>query len=56
MVIFIKKNISVIIVLGCETFLAKKDLIDGKCLIHYKEPEKIEEENYFFRLSNIYLK
>ena len=37
--------------IGCETFLAKKDLIDGKCLIHYKEPEKIEEENYFFRLS-----
>ncbi|HUV81192.1 MAG TPA: methionine--tRNA ligase [Patescibacteria group bacterium] len=36
---------------GCEAFLAKRDLIDGKCLIHRREPESIEEENYFFRLS-----
>lgn len=37
--------------LGCEAFITKKDLIDGKCSIHEAEPEKIEEENYFFRLS-----
>ena len=36
---------------GCEAFITKKDLIDGKCPIHQKPPEKIEEENYFFRLS-----
>lgn len=36
---------------GCEAFITKKDLKDGKCLIHQKEPEAIEEENYFFRLS-----
>ncbi len=36
---------------GCETFLMKKDLIDGKCIYHQKEPEIVQEENYFFRLS-----
>ena len=36
---------------GCEAFITKKDLKDGKCRIHQKEPEVIEEENYFFRLS-----
>ena len=34
-----------------EAFITKKDLIDGKCALHGKEPEIIEEENYFFRLS-----
>jgi len=36
---------------GCEAFITKKDLVDGKCAIHHREPEVIEEENYFFRLS-----
>ncbi len=36
---------------GCEMFLNDKDVVDGKCAIHHKEPELIEEENYFFRLS-----
>jgi len=36
---------------GCETFVKESDLIDGKCPIHDKEPEIIEEENYFFKLS-----
>lgn len=36
---------------GCEAFITKKDLQEGKCPIHRKEPEIIEEENYFFRLS-----
>jgi len=36
---------------GCEAFITKKDLIDGKCRTHHKEPEIIEEENYFFKLS-----
>ncbi|KKP93848.1 MAG: Methionine-tRNA ligase [Parcubacteria group bacterium GW2011_GWC1_38_6] len=36
---------------GCEAFITQKDLKDGKCVLHQKEPEKVEEENYFFRLS-----
>ncbi len=36
---------------GCEAFITKKDLESGKCRIHQKEPEIVEEENYFFRLS-----
>ncbi len=36
---------------GCEAFLSERDLEDGKCLVHKKEPEIIEEENYFFKLS-----
>lgn len=37
--------------IGCETFYTEKDLADGKCPIHLTAPEKIEEENYFFKLS-----
>jgi len=36
---------------GCEAFITQKDLVDGKCPAHLKEPEPIEEENYFFKLS-----
>jgi len=36
---------------GCEAFITKKDLLDGKCAVHQSEPEAVEEENYFFRLS-----
>lgn len=36
---------------GCEAFVVPRDLIDEKCSIHQKEPEMLEEENYFFRLS-----
>ena len=36
---------------GCEAFIQEKDLIDGKCPNHMKEPAWIEEQNYFFRLS-----
>jgi methionyl-tRNA synthetase len=38
--------------LGCETFYLEKDLEDGKCPEHHTVPEVIEEENYFFKLSN----
>ncbi|KPJ55393.1 methionyl-tRNA synthetase [Parcubacteria bacterium DG_72] len=37
---------------GCEAFVTGKDLVNNKCLIHKKEPEFVEEENYFFKLSN----
>ncbi len=36
---------------GCEAFITKKDLEEGKCVVHKKEPQTVEEENYFFRLS-----
>ena len=29
----------------------ESELVDGKCPIHKKEPQLIEEETYFFRLS-----
>lgn len=37
---------------GCEKFLAKEDLVDGKCPLHpNKEPTYQKEKNYFFKLS-----
>lgn len=36
---------------GHEAFITEKDLENGVCKLHKKEPESIEEENYFFRLS-----
>ncbi len=36
---------------GCETFITEKELVNGKCVHHDTEPEHIEEENYFFKLS-----
>lgn len=36
---------------GCEQYLTKSDLVDGKCPLHKKEPEIIKEESYMFKLS-----
>jgi methionyl-tRNA synthetase len=36
---------------GCEAFKTQKELVDGKCVIHQKPVEVVEEENYFFKLS-----
>lgn len=36
---------------GHEAFVTEKDLKDGVCEDHGKAPEYIEEENYFFHLS-----
>ncbi|MBU1992863.1 MAG: methionine--tRNA ligase [Patescibacteria group bacterium] len=36
---------------GCESYIANSDLVDGKCPNHDKAPEKLEEKNYFFKLS-----
>ena len=36
---------------GHEAFITEKDLVSGKCADHQREPEAIEEENWFFRLS-----
>ena len=47
-----KKKYSGLYCVGCEAFKTESDLVDGKCLDHNTEPEEIEEENYFFKLSN----
>ncbi len=36
---------------GCEAFLTEKELEGGLCPNHDREPEEVEEENYFFKLS-----
>ncbi len=36
---------------GCEKFLTKKELVDGKCPNHLVAPEEVEEENWFFLLK-----
>jgi methionyl-tRNA synthetase len=36
---------------GCESFVTEKDLVDGKCPEHGKEPQMIKEDAYFFRMS-----
>ncbi len=36
---------------GCEAFKLEDELVDGKCPLHGVEPDVVEEENYFFRLS-----
>ncbi|MCX8179079.1 MAG: methionine--tRNA ligase [Candidatus Aenigmarchaeota archaeon] len=46
-----KKTYTGLYCVGCEAFVTEKDLINGKCPEHLKEPEKVSEENYFFKLS-----
>jgi len=36
---------------GCERFYTPKELINGQCPQHRKEPDYIKEKNYFFRMS-----
>jgi methionyl-tRNA synthetase len=36
---------------GCERFYTEKELVEGKCPDHLKEPTYIKEKNYFFRMS-----
>lgn len=36
---------------GCEEYKTEKDLVEGMCPEHRKIPERVREENYFFRLS-----
>ncbi len=47
-----KKEFEGLYCTGCEKFLTEKEIIDGKCHIHGTEPQRLKEENYFFRLSN----
>jgi len=36
---------------ACELYYTEADLVDGGCPIHGTVPERVQEENYFFRLS-----
>lgn len=47
-----KKRYSGHYCVGCEAFYNEDEIEDGKCPTHLKEVEKVEEENYFFALSN----
>jgi len=47
-----KKKYKGLYCVGCEVFVTEKDLVKGKCPEHNKRPELVEEENYFFKLSN----
>lgn len=46
-----KKSYEGLYCVGCEAFVTEKDLVNGLCPEHQKPPEKVTEENYFFRLS-----
>ncbi|HRU50478.1 MAG TPA: methionine--tRNA ligase [Candidatus Absconditabacterales bacterium] len=47
-----KQSYSGLYCAGCESFKTEKDLVNGKCADHpNQEIEKVEEENYFFKLS-----
>ncbi|MBP6924451.1 MAG: methionine--tRNA ligase [Candidatus Pacebacteria bacterium] len=48
-----KKSFKGLYCVGDEMFLRDSDLVDGKCPNHPNmEPIELEEENYFFKLSN----
>lgn len=36
---------------GCEQFKTESQLVDGKCPLHQVEPKLLQEESYFFKLS-----
>jgi methionyl-tRNA synthetase len=36
---------------SCEAFKTDRDLVDGLCPVHRRPVERVEEENWFFRLS-----
>lgn len=46
-----KKKYKGLYCVGCEAFVKEKDLVNGECPTHHQKPEEIEEENYFFKLS-----
>lgn len=48
-----KKKYKGLYCVGDEMFLKEGDLVDGKCPNHPNmEPQEVEEENYFFKLTN----
>lgn len=48
-----KKKYKGLYCIGCEKFITEKDLVDGRCSLHPNlKLEMVEEENYFFKLTN----
>jgi methionyl-tRNA synthetase len=47
-----KKKYAGLYCVGCEAFKTEKELVDGKCPDHNTVPEHLEEENYFFKLTD----
>ncbi len=47
-----KKRYKGLYCVGCEAFYTPDELINGLCPEHKRPLEEIEEENYFFKLSN----
>ena len=48
-----KKSYTGLYCVGCEVYYKEDELDENKCcLIHGKPVEEVEEENYFFKLSN----
>ena len=47
-----KKAYTGLYCVGCELFKTEKDLVEGKCPDHKTIPEKLSEENYFFKFSS----
>jgi methionyl-tRNA synthetase len=37
--------------IDCETNYTEKDLVDGRCPVHKTVPQNVQEDNYFFKLS-----
>ncbi|MEM3260640.1 MAG: methionine--tRNA ligase [Candidatus Micrarchaeaceae archaeon] len=46
-----KKAYTGLYCVGCEAFYTESELVNGLCPEHMVPPEKVTEENYFFRLS-----
>lgn len=46
-----KKDYEGLYCVGHEAFIKKSELVDGACPLHKTEPEKVKEENWFFKLS-----
>lgn len=47
-----KKNFEGLYCVGCERYLNDRDLVDERCPLHPNlVPERVSEENYFFRFS-----
>lgn len=48
---FYRKSYEGLYCVGCEQYYAPDELVDGRCPEHATVPERVEEENWFFRLS-----
>lgn len=46
-----KKEYEGLYCVGHEAFIKKSELVDGVCFLHKTEPEKVKEENWFFKLT-----